>query len=70
MEFDIDRILMVIFEEVRKMPGKDLRVKLNTMRAELDKRFTDVMDTLSKAARSKEVNKPLRRGGQNDTKIK
>jgi len=64
--FDIDKILLVIFEEVRRMPGKDLRGKLIEVQQELDKRFRDVMDTLIEHDKGRRDNEPLKRGRQND----
>ena len=69
-DFDIDRILMVIFEEVRKMPGKDLKIKLEVIKRDLEYRFNDVMDTLNKAEKVTKDMESLRRGRGNDNEIK
>ena len=68
--FDIDRIVQVIFEEVRKMPGKDLKIKLTMIRLQLDKRFNDIMDTLSRAQNDSKDIEPLKRDRENDSQIK
>lgn len=69
-EFNPERILMVIFEEVRRMPGKDLKVKLDIIRRELDKRFRHVVDILTEVEEVSGQRGLLKRGRENDTKIK